>query len=659
MMAKTDRCFLCVAMAIAMIAAAAWAVDSGPGAAKQAPADFYVATNGNDGWSGRLAEPNAAKTDGPFATMARARDGVRETRKREDGLKKDIVVLIRGGVYRLAAPIAFSSEDSGTSAHSVTYAAYPGERPVLSGGQVIGGWKRGEGKLWTASVTKAPAEAGTTNMKTPAEAGTTNVKTPAEAGTTNLRTPADAGATNVKTPADAGTTNAPFRQLFVNGQRRVRARTPNEGFYRIVRAAPKERQTFTYRQGDFRQWSNMGDVEIVLFYDWDIGRMKGPTLDEATSTVRFPRPIGNLGLPFTVFNNFDPHQRYYLENAPEMLDAPGEWYLDRKAGVVTYWPMEGETLEKAQVVAPRLEWLLVAKGTPQAPIRRLNLRGLTFEHTDWPLPDEGFGGVQAGTYGSSGSWNRLPAAVEFTGAIQCRFEGNRIRHAGAAALNFEQGCVESVIGGNHICDAGANGIQLGETAAKPRDPADVSRTNEIANNVIHDCGQDYPGSVGVWIGHTDHSVVAHNLIYNLPYTGISVGWTWNPTPTVAKDNQIEYNHIHHVMQVLADGGGIYTLGFQPGMAIRGNWIHDVAPTHGRAPSNGMFIDEGSKGFLVEENVLYNTPDGAFRFNQSQQDWHTFRNNSTDVAPGAPSFPKEKAAKAGLDEEVRKTGIVEE
>lgn len=571
-----------------------------------ASADFFVAPSGNDSWSGRLAAPNATSSDGPFATLGRARDAIRELKKRDDGLKRDVKVLIRGGVYRLSETLVLGPEDSGADQHSITYAAYPGEKPILSGGRVIKGWKRAQGELWTAEIPE------------------------------------------VKTGQWL------FREMFVGGERRVRARSPQEGFFRIEKAQKGDRMKFTFRDRNFQNWKDLSDVEMVLFYDWEIARARVAGVDEQTSTVHFQYPCGPPGQAFWDFCQFDPHQRYYLENALEFLDTPGEWHLDRHAGLLTYWPLKGEDMNRVEVVAPVLERLLRANGTLEQPIRNLHVQGITFSHTDWPLPKAGYNGIQACFYSSGGSGrSSIPAAVQFTAAIGCSFEDNRILRIGTSGLFFERGCRANRIVGNEVGDAAGNGIMLGETRGRPTDPSEVSRNNLIANNYIHHCGVDYPGCVGVWIGHTERSTVSHNEICELPYTGISVGWTWNPTPTVCKENTIEYNHIHHVVKRLADAGGIYTLGFQPGTVLRGNLIHDVDKTHGRAPSNGMFIDEGSKGFLVEGNIIYNTPDGAVRFNQSKQDLHTFRDNTFSIQPGAPGFPTEAAAKAGLEGAYRK------
>lgn len=151
----------------------------------------------------------------------------------------------------------------------------------------------------------------------------------------------------------------------------------------------------------------------------------------------------------------------------------------------------------------------------------------------------------------------------------------------------------------------------------------------IANNFIHDCAVEYQGGVGIFAGYTEGTVIAHNEICRMPYSGVSIGWGWGEedagggaahyvqpfrydTPTPAGNNRIEQNHVHHVMQERQDGGGIYTLGNQPGTLIRGNHIHD-----NRGGPGGIYLDEGSGFIEVAENLVYAVP-RAMNFNNRVQ-----------------------------------------
>ena len=172
--------------------------------------------------------------------------------------------------------------------------------------------------------------------------------------------------------------------------------------------------------------------------------------------------------------------------------------------------------------------------------------------------------------------------------------------------------------------------------------------------MIRRCGADSRGAVGVFVAFSADTRVAHNVIHDLPYTGVSIGYRWDTTPTSQVRCVAEYNHIYDVMKTLADGGGIYTLGFQPGTVLRGNLIHDVhrsAYAHGGAPNNGFFIDEGSKGFLFESNVVHRTSGESVRFNQCQREWHTWKGNAFDGDATAARIA-EAAERAGLEPEYK-------
>lgn len=147
-------------------------------------------------------------------------------------------------------------------------------------------------------------------------------------------------------------------------------------------------------------------------------------------------------------------------------------------------------------------------------------------------------------------------------------------------------------------------------------PHQVATANTLLNNTITLCGRQFYGAVGIWCGFVAETLFKNNHIFDLPYTGISVGWEWSPAPTPCRENHIEGNHIHHIMKVLSDGGGIYMLGLQPGSTITGNLIHDVTLNAGRAESNGMFLDEGTTDVTVSENIIYNIAKSPLRFHRA-------------------------------------------
>jgi len=546
-------------------------------------ADFFVAPDGSDAGPGTKEKP--------FATLSRARDAVRELKK--GGLDRDLTVLVRGGAYWLKEPLAFGPEDSGTEKFSITYAAAPGERPVLSGGRPITGWKQGEGQLWTVELPEVKAG------------------------------------------------KWYFRQLFVNGRRAVRARSPNDGFFRVAKAGPDNRTSFTFKRGDLRAFRNIEDAELLLLHDWSVSRVRLKAVDEAAEVVSFADPIGCASADFFAIAGFEPNARYAVENAPELLDSPGEWYLDRRTGLLSYWPLAGEDPAKAEAVAPVLSLLLGVRGEAGKARRLENLRfaGLTLAHCEFPLPEHGYAEIQAGVYevrpNPGKSWaktSRNPAAVVFENTARCRLEDCAVAHAGTSGVSLEGAAEGNRITGCQVHDLGGNGIMVGGGENKPEG---LAKDNVVANNHVHHCAQAGHGCVGVWAGLTEGTVIAHNEICDLPYTGVSVGWQWDTKPSQCQGNVVEFNHIHRVMQMLSDGGGIYTLGRQPGTVLRGNLIHDVPVNAGRAESNGMFLDEGSSEFVVEGNTIYGVAKAPIRFHKATG--LTIRKNALFTSGGGGPF----------------------
>jgi len=566
-----------------------------PALAADQPGSFFVAPSGSDANPGTKGKP--------FATIAKAKDAVRHLIAA--GLESDVKVCLREGTYRLDEPLVFGPEDSGTDKHAITYAAYPGEKVVVSGGRPITGWKRGEGDVWSAQVP------------------------------------------GVKEGEWY------FRHLYVNARRAVRARTPNKDDENPCRqltgadlASDLSRYTLTLPAGLLGDWSNQTDIEAMVAGNWEINRLPVQSIDRASGVVVLapPHAQGHSAI------RPGPGRWCCFESAPEMLDQPGEWYLNRKTGLLSYWPLAGEDMATAEVVAPVVERLVEVKGTAEQPVCNLHFQGIAFEHCGWELPEGGYLGIQAChcTVGKNWKrpWGRIPAAIRWDYVEKSSIEDGAMAHLGGCGVELVTSCHDNLIQGNHVYDVSGNGIMLGG----PRSEAEVPKRNRIANNHVHACGVEYYGAVGIWVGFAQQAAIAHNLVHDLPYTGISVGWQWNPEPTPCKENLVEANHVYDVMNRLCDGGCIYTLGFQPGTVIRANHLHDVHRSRYAqgAPNNGMFIDQGSKGYLFEQNVIYNTAAQLVRFNQCARDWHTWRDNHFGEAAEVKQSGADIIAKAGLE-----------
>ncbi|HPP52533.1 MAG TPA: hypothetical protein PK777_06270, partial [Thermoguttaceae bacterium] len=356
-------------------------------------ATFYVSPAGNDRWSGRLAAPNPDQTDGPFASLQRARSAVREFKNQPAGLKEPVEVVLRAGCYFLQEPIVFEPEDSGAPDCPITYKAHPGEQVILSGGVRITGWKKPEnGNIWTAELPEVRQG------------------------------------------------RWYFYQLFVGGNRRTRARTPNQGYLlnegpiplledrQKAIHDPEAKRGFRFRPGDIRRFTNLEDVNVIQFHSWTASIHWIQELDESKGIVRFTVPAD---WPTGYWTK---NERYYLENYPEALDSPGEWYLDRKTGLVSYWPLDGEDPRQVEVVAPRLRHLVRLEGKPEEGkiVQYIRLEGLSLQHADWFIPDKGRADGQAAHF--------LDAAVMARGAKHCELAQCEIAHVGEYALWLGAGC---------------------------------------------------------------------------------------------------------------------------------------------------------------------------------------------------------------------------
>ncbi|MBI3920974.1 MAG: right-handed parallel beta-helix repeat-containing protein, partial [Armatimonadetes bacterium] len=536
---------------------------------------LYVSPSGNDTWSGKSARANAAHTDGPLASLTGARDATRRLRSSPNWRPQPVNVSVRGGTYRMNEPFVLTPEDSGTSGAPVTYSAYQGEQPVFSGGKVVTGWRPGPGKVWTA-----------------------------------------------RAPGDSKNVGE-FQQLFINGQRRTRARTPNAGYFFSLRKAPpkmdpvtgkevaQDSTAFVYSPGNIKPWADLNDINVVVYHSWETARHRIKEVDEARHIVYFTGPSA------WHFEYFGPKRRFYVENYAEALDAPGEWYLDRKTGVVSYSPMPGEDLRKAEVVAPVLRKLLEFRGEPELGlyVEHVTLRGLTFQHQDWALEPEGHSDAQA-------VWS-VAAAVMADGARDCTIENCEIAHVGEHGLWFRRGCKNNRIVHNRIHDLGVGGLRIGETVMARDDNLESSH-NLVDNNHIFDGGHVYAGGVGLWVAQSSHNVISHNEIHDFNYSGMSIGWNWGNELNRCHHNTIEYNHVHHVMNhALNDGGAIYTLGTSPGSIIRNNVFHDVWPYD--AIGWGIYLDAACNQYLVENNIVYNTLSGGLMYHNGGHE-HVIQNN---------------------------------
>ena len=653
-------------------------------------ADFYVSPQGDD--------TNPGTLERPFGTLQRARSAVRALKGSNHGVTPDggVTVWLRGGRYELAGTFVLGPEDSGQQGRPVVYRSYGNERPILSGGRTIHGWKKVEhelpglptaaqGKAWVASVPEAKDG------------------------------------------------RWPFRQLWTDGRRLNRARWPNLGETRFqvtdvsvptgdaLQPGPAQDRwreslkrawrTARFRGEDLKGFpggklpGDLGDRNAEVFAliggQWaamriPIEKVDGPQLTAAVPMGYLTYYWGGMNM---VAGGASGTCTGHLENALSRLDAAGEWYLDSTAGLVYYLPSEGEDPNAEEFVASRLERLLWLRGSAETPVRYVELRGLRLEHAEWRMPEFGYRPLAFGLHGTqasplmtpapcvSGSLRPkdefpefcLPAAVDLTYAERCLVELCRVGRVGASGIGLGEGSRGNRVTGCEAFDTGGHGIHVG-LAHGPicgedfgwKRPEDEPLANEISSCHVHHTGEMDWGAGGILSSFSRQTRISHNLVEHVPYAGIQGCITlFAFLPGREEEVTIECNHVHHAAQKLFDTASIYTegLGSNPAAlsVIRGNLIHDIG---GNSPANnGIFFDDASYGCHVENNIVYGVK-VPVRFHKTSQEKFTWGTNyfgvpdaprewpsSLFALPSAPpqtgtDYPRELAARAGPEEPYR-------
>lgn len=552
--------------------------------------ELWVSPQGNDN--------NDGTRQSPKATLTAALREAREWRRTEDvRVKGGITICLEKGTYSLYESVFIRPEDSGTEESPTIIRGVSGEA-VVSGGVQITGWKK-EGKLWVANV---PVFNGR--------------------------------------PLD-------FRQLWVNGQKAVRARDVEdfEKMHRICSVDEKNEilyvpTTAVRKLIDQQNRLKTSYAEMVLHEMWCVANLRIQSVDVRgdSAAVRFHQPESRIQFehpwPRPMVTTNGHNSAFYLTNVRELLDIAGEWYHDVDARKLYYYPREGENMPSVEAVVPAVETLVQIKGTFDRPVAHVRFEGVTFAYTTWMRPSlSGHVPLQAGMYLTDGyriepkmernyqnhpldnqGWlGRPTSAVCVVAAANIDFERCRFVHLGSTGLDYEQATRGGKVQGCLFRDIAGNGLLVGSfspgahEAHLPYDPADrreVCTHQTIRNCYFKDVGNEDWGCLAICAGYVSDIRIEHNEICEVPYSGISLGWGWTQTVNCMKNNSIHANLIHHYAKHMYDVSGIYTLGSQPKSCITENCIHSIyTPGYVHDPNHWFYLytDEGSSFITVRDN----------------------------------------------------------
>lgn len=509
-------------------------------------------------------------------------DAVRKAREiKRTGQATKVTIHLTPGTYYLYEPLRFRPEDSGLNIES--------NSAVISGGLRITNWKK-QGKLLVADVPDFNGR-----------------------------------------PVD-------FRQLWINGTKGIRARDVSdfEQMHRI-RNYDKKNRILWVSKASVTKIMKAPYAEMVLHEMWCTSnlRIKSLTLQGDSAAIRFHDPEVKLQFehpwPSPMTPNTGHPSPFYLTNAKELLDEPGEWYHDIREHKLYYMPRQGETVKEA--IIPVLETLVEFIGSAERPVRNITMKGITFSHTTWMRPSEkGHVPLQAGMYlveayklrpqidrpnnhklDNQGWLGRANAAVEIRYAEDINFDNCRFEHLGGSGLDYVVACRRGTTSNCTFTDIAMNGYVCGSFSPEglethlPYAPSDFREvcTGQTVNNCefFNVTNEDW-GCVAIAAGYVNGITIDHNTIHDVSYTGISLGWGWNRDLVCMRDNKVHANLIYDYAQHMYDCAGIYTLGNQPGTLISENVVRDIAkPSYVHDPNHWFYLytDEGSSNITLRDN----------------------------------------------------------
>ena len=527
---------------------------------------IYVAPNGNDN--------NEGSKESPLATPNEACERIHRWRATGEATGDTIRVRIARGDYFLTEPLVFNPDNSGLENSPVIFEGYGGAKPILYGGIRLNPFQTVNDTLWRVYIPEVKLY------------------------------------------------GFDFEQLYINGERRFRAQTPDRGSYHNVAAI--EQTAFDTNANQTPLWAvihvssqqplpkftNLGEALVWFYHRWEVSKV--PLMYQKSSDGSLLFSLSEIHL----WNSINTKSRFIVENDRSCLDAPGEWFLDKNEGYLYYIPYPGERVESTVCIAPMLEKLITIQGDKAKGVQNLHFKNLALHVASYKTPV--LGNTPEPTAIS------IPAAVEIDFARNIGFESCEIAHTGVSGVWFRRACTNCSIEKSKIFDIGANGINIGDadTAIRPN-AIEISNHITVDNNIVQHGGYTFPSAAGIAIFNASDNKITHNDIADFRNKGISVGWLCGYGSSLTKNNRIQYNHIHHIgWGELSNTSGIYAFGLSEGATFSNNKIHHIYSFD--KGGWGIDIDEGSAPITLEQNLVYRCKNGAFDFKYMGEDM--VRNN---------------------------------
>lgn len=530
--------------------------------------EFYVSTGGNK-------EGDGSK-ENPFDSIETAKKAVSEISQNMTG---DIIVNILPGRYVIDETIVFTEHDSGKNGYDIIYrGTSEDEKPIIDGGIKIDGWKKDANGIYSAKAE----------------------------GIDEMRT------------------------LYINGYSAQRAiskyfyyHTKNyddpETEYRI--------DGFYVSKRNFPILSKTEDVETIHVSRWSANRNPIAEIKDAGDEWLFiyDQPwfyYLDTQRTSAAFCSSELWAYFVVENAPELLDEPGEFYFDKDTKTVYYYPFPEENMETAEVYTGKVEGLMTLIGNDKdSRIEHIVFDGIEFRHGAWNRATQtGYSSYQADMLNPAFDYSTIPdlnhlstlhysetmhAQIKMQHIDYIDFKNCEFINLGSAALAMDEDAHHSDIVGNIFRDISGTAVIVGNGRHRENEVHTDELTSRItiSNNLIRRIGIEYQSCPAIGVYYAESVHILNNDIEDTPYTAISLGWGWKNPPSAALkcyNHKVMYNRINRNGHVARDGGPIYTLSRMDNTEIAYNYLSNSPDFAG-----GVYHDSGSQYISTHHNVAEN------------------------------------------------------